>query len=269
MKRFRRYLRLRVRNRLFGSWIQSGLIRQSRLRRQIDLSHIANIVFLNNIPIRSRRSKISTDERLVIVCSLQKLRSWDSFVLHIHGRWILSHLIYSSRIHFVWISLVGHVVPTHFLPVILLILTFIAPIERTFSLLISHKHTIWNVLRILRIADTVPSILDSFILLYWSSSPSFPKRIVLYLLHFFCKKLLLAFPGAFDLIRADDGCFGGWRRLIGRVDLRGHILLLRSKLPFLCFFSILPLLDLSRYRHTCWRRSYPYSCLLIILKIKW
>ena len=185
MMRFRRQ-RLRVRNRLPGSWIQSRFIRQSRLRRQIDFSLIVNIVILYNIPIRSRRSKISTNERLVIVCSMQKLRSWDSFVLHIHSSWILPHLIYSCRIHSIWISLIGHVITTHFLPIILLILTVITPIERTFSLLISSQHTIWNVLRVLMIADTVPSILSTFILLYWSSSPSFPKRIVFYLLHFFC-----------------------------------------------------------------------------------
>ena len=185
MMRFRRQ-RLRVRNRLPGSWIQSRFIRQSRLRRQIDFSLIVNIIILDNIPIRSRRSKISTNERLVIVCSMQKLRSWDSFVLHIHSSWILPHLIYSCRIHSIWISLIGHVITTHFLPIILLILTVITPIERTFSLLISSQHTIWNVLRVLMIADTVPSILSTFILLYWSSSPSFPKRIVFYLLHFFC-----------------------------------------------------------------------------------
>ena len=183
--RFRRQ-RLRVRNRLPGSWIQSRFIRQSRLRRQIDFSLIVNIVILYNIPIRSRRSKISTNERLVIVCSMQKLRSWDSFVLHIHSSWILPHLIYSCRIHSIWISLIGHVITTHFLPIILLILTVITPIERTFSLLISSQYTIWNVLCVLMIADTVPSILSTFILLYWSSSPSFPKRIVFYLLHFFC-----------------------------------------------------------------------------------
>ena len=186
MMRFRRQLWLRVRDRLLGSWIQSGFIRQSRLRRQIDFSHIVNIVILDNIAIRSRRSKISTDKRLVIVRSMQKLRSWDSFVLHIHSSWILPHLIYSCRIHSVWISLVGHVITTHFLSIILLILTVIDPIERTFSLLISSRLTIWNVLRALMIADTVPSILNPFILLYWSSSPSFPKRIVFYLLHFLC-----------------------------------------------------------------------------------